>query len=586
MSQKKAKRRRIEEKITLKKAVESVGEVVSFVKIFKENFKVIILMVLLALGLYANGLGGDFVSDDYATIPQNQLVTKLSHQISKQSGLLNLPTLSNWAVAVVFGNQNPVPYHIFSVGLYLGIVTLLFVVLYLIFGKNLATLATLIYTVMPIHVEGITWISGKPYTYHTLFVLWAMMLSLLYLKTHKSYYFKFLVLLLPWVFFADKVRSFSYITLMGLVLISFKDQFKLNVNWKKIFTFITPMIVVGLIYLWPHILERINVVNTGYNTTESIFYNPFFQYPTAVAKYLQLMWAPVDMTLYHTMYDFPVWLNWAILLTYLFCVIYFYFKNKKIFFALAFIFVAAAPSMAPVKVSWLVAERYMFMGSVGFALFVAIILAEVFYKSKIIAITLGVVLITGYGVRTVMRNDNWNTNHKLWVNTCQVSPNSHNAWNNIGDDYDKLATAATDEKEKLYYLANAIKGFTQSTVVKPNYADAYHNRANIFYKVGRLDLARESYSTALNFSPGLYQTYLSLVQIDLMEKKYDMALQHAMKAVELQPANPQAIYVLGVVYGEGGNIEESKKIMKMLLERYPDYGLARDTLNKLEEIAK
>jgi len=445
-------------------------------------------------------------------------------------------------------------------------------------------LATLIYTVMPIHVEGITWISGKPYTYHTLFVLWAMMLSLLYLKTHKSYYFKFLIFLLPWVFFADKVRSFSYITLMGLVLISFKDQFKLNVNWKKIFAFITPMIVVGLIYLWPHIMERINVVNTGYNTTDSIFYNPFFQYPTAIAKYLQLMWAPVDMTLYHTMYDFPVWLNWAILLTYLVCVIYFYFKNKKIFFALAFIFVAAAPSMAPVKVSWLVAERYMFMGSVGFALFVAIILAEVFHKSKIIAITLGVILIAGYGVRTVMRNDNWNTNHKLWVNTCQVSPNSHNAWNNIGDDYDKLATAATDEKEKLFYLANAIKGFTQSTVVKPNYADAYHNRANIFYKVGRLDLARESYSTALNFSPGLYQTYLSLVQIDLMEKKYDMALQHAMKAVELQPANPQAIYVLGVVYGEGGNIEESKKIMKLLLERYPDYGLARDTLNKLEEM--
>jgi tetratricopeptide (TPR) repeat protein len=131
-----------------------------------------------------------------------------------------------------------------------------------------------------------------------------------------------------------------------------------------------------------------------------------------------------------------------------------------------------------------------------------------------------------YSARIFFRNIDWNTNHNLWVNTCQVSPNSHNAWNNIGDDYDKLASAETTNDGKLTQYYNAIKGFTQSTVIKPNYADAYHNRANIFFKIGRLDLARDSYETAIYYSPNLYQTYLSLTQIDLMQNNLQLAYQH------------------------------------------------------------
>jgi len=48
---------------------------------------------------------------------------------------------------------------------------------------------------------------------------------------------------------------------------------------------------------------------------------------------------------------------------------YFFFKDKRYFFALSFIVAAILPSMAPAKVSWLVAERYAFLASLGFCLF-------------------------------------------------------------------------------------------------------------------------------------------------------------------------------------------------------------------------
>ena len=180
-----------------------------------------------------------------------------------------------------------------------------------------------------------------------------------------------------------------------------------------------------------------------------------------------------------------------------------------------------------------------------------------------------------YGVTIYIRNINWKTNHNLWVNTCQVSPNSHNAWNNIGDDYDKLKD-----------YPNAIKGFTQSVLVKPNYADAYHNRANILFKIGNLDLARESYEIALRFSPTLYQTYLSLTQIDLMQKRGDLALAHASKAVELQPNDLQSNYILGVVYAQTGKLNEAKSIFQKILTVYPGYQAAREALGQVETLIK
>ncbi|OGL52037.1 hypothetical protein A3K55_00510 [Candidatus Shapirobacteria bacterium RBG_13_44_7] len=390
------------------------------------------------------------------------------------------------------------------------------------------------------------------------------------LKTRKNKYLKLFLLSLPLTFVADKIRSFSLLLIVPLFLISFeKEAIKRLLN-AKVILIGGLVIVLALIFLGPKVYERVVSVNSGYNASESIFYNPFFQYPTGLTKYFQLLWLPTDLTLYHTMYTLPVWLNWAVFLAYLGALAYFFMRNKSYFFALAFIVAGVLPSMMPVKVSWLVAERYIFLGSFGFALLIGLLLRDIWDKRSLVAVAiLAVGLVLG-STRIYLRNIDWQTNHNLWVNTCQVSPNSHNAWNNIGDDYDKLAD-----------YENAIKGFTQSTLVKPNYADAFHNRANIFFKIGRLDLARDSYNTALYFSPNLYQTYISLTQIDLIEKRMDLAVNHAQEAAKLQPSNPQTGYVLGVVYAQAGRKDEAIGVLKSVVGAYPDYQPAREALNNL-----
>lgn len=572
MSQRKLKKLRRESEMKVDK-IEVVG--VSYIEILKKNWLFLFILCFGVVAVYANGLTGDFVSDDYATLINNPLIKDFGHAIN------GFPTVGvvNWLAAVIFG-VTPTVYHVLSLSLYLICLPLIYLFLRTVVDENLSKLSLLLFAFHPVHVEAVAWNSGKPYLLLTIFTTLCFLLLKKYLEKEKLIYGVGALISFALAFLADNPRPFSIFPLILIYFLS-KPEDK---SWKKLKKFWPVLVIGALVFLFialPYINTRITTVNSGTNASESLFYDPFFQYPTGISKYLQLFWIPVDLTLYHTMFTFPKWLNWAIFLNYFILMGYMLFKNRKIFFGLAFIFVMIFPSMAPIKVSWLVAERYAFWPLLGFTLFMAIILKYIIGRSKVIGFTLLGILVVFYGLRVVLRNIDWSTNHRLWVNTCQVSPNSHNAWNNIGDDYDKLASAAITEEEKIFHYSNSIKGFTQSTIVKPNYADAYHNRANIFFKIGRLDMARESYDVATTFSPWLYQTYLSLTQIDLIEKKYELALNHSSKAYELQPNDPQSAFLVGVVYAESGNLQESKKILNAVLSKYPNYGAARELLNKL-----
>ncbi len=570
MSQKKLKKERVMAKVVDKQSSYDPGEFEGIIKILRSNWIFLLGVCVMTILLYLNSLHGHFVSDDYASITQNPTVTNFGLMFSG----LNMVSIITYLGAVLFGVTNPFMWHVLSLFLYIVFLIVSFIFLDIVFKKRIAIITTLLFATHPIHVEAISWISGKPYLLGPIFILLSLIYFVLYLRSRNKRYLWLLVLGILLSLSADKVRTPSLLFLILVYVLAFDRWVFKKVNFLKVLGIVISAGILFTILLWPMIVNRVTSVNSGYNQSDSIFYNPFFQYPTAIAKYLQLLFIPIDLTLYHTMYIFPVWLNWFIFLVFIISLIYFYFKNPKLFFSLAFIFAATAPSMAPVKVSWLVAERYVFFGSLGFCVFIALLLEKLYSKQLIVGTVVLSLIVTLFCYRTYIRNIDWQTNHNLWVNTCQVSPNSHNAWNNIGDDYDKLKD-----------YPDAIKGFTQSTVVKPDYADAYHNRANIFFKMGRLDLARDSYMMALNYSPGLYHSYLSLIQIDLMEKNAPLVVEHVKKLLDLQPNNPQSWYVAAVVSAQMGNKQQAIELVQKALSIDPNYSLASNLLQQLS-IAK
>ena len=567
MSQK--KRKQIKKYIQVEKVapVELLGKDWGVKSVLKKYWKFLVGICLLAVVVYFNGQWANFVSDDYASITINPVINSFKGQWVGG----NTATMVTYLVNKFFGNAMSWPYHMANLVFYIPFLVVAFVVLMLMYDNFLlAAITMLLFAIHPIHVEAVTWISGRIYIIISLYIMLAFLCFIYFVKKNNWKYLIGTIGFFMLGFMTDKPRPFALFLIIAIYVLS-EGLGRIKINVAKLLAIFAALIVITFAVAYPFIKNRIDVVNSGYNTSESIFYNPFFQYPTGVSKYLQLLWFPVDLTLYHTMFVFPVWLNWAIILTYLLAIVYFFFKNKPYFFALSFIMAATLPSIMPIKVSWLVAERYMFLGSLGYCLFLALLIIDLNKRFKLFLPVSLICISTYFGVRIFLRNIDWQTNHNLWVNTCQVSPNSHNAWNNIGDDYDKLKD-----------YGNAVKGFTQSTIVKPNYADAYHNRANIFYKIGRLDLARESYGVALNFSPNLYQTYISLCQIDLTEKRYDLAMAHVEAALKIDPMNPQAAYIAAVTYAQMGQLDKAQNILEQIVKVNPQFTMATEALKQIK----
>lgn len=526
-------------------------------QIIRSDWKFLLILLLGTIGIYFNSLWGDFVSDDYASITQNPDIRSFGAAF-KSIGAMT--ALSNTLLANIFGTGSSIPYHVFNLVLYLLILVVAFVFVYLLTDSKLVSrISLIVFAVLPVHVESISWISGRPYLFVAFFVLLLLNLLILFVANKEKRYLWLMLPLLPILFKTDRIRGFSFVILGIMYLLTFKEKLGYKVNLGRILLGIIFLTFFVVLVSWPVISDRITSVNSGVNASDSVFYDPLFQYPTAIPKYLQLLVFPSDLTLYHTMYISPLWLNWSVFLVYLFLIVWFFVKDKKIFFALAFIFAAALPSMLPVKVSWLVAERYLFLGSLGFALLLGLLAERYWLKGKYFVVVILSALVAAYGVRVVLRNIDWQTNHKLWVSSCQVSPNSHNAWNNIGDDYDKLSQ-----------YDNAVKGFGMSYAIKQNYADAYHNQANIFYKIGRRDLARSSYEQAVTYNPGLYQTYLTLIQLDLMDRNKDELLRHISQLNKVKPGDLQVAYITATAYLNIGMVNEAKNLSTLMYQQFPN----------------
>jgi hypothetical protein len=134
----------------------------SIAKVISGNWKQLLLICALSLIVYFNGIKADFVSDDYATIINSQTILSTAY-FSDPGVTFTGSAVVNFFVAAVFGKNNPIPFHLTNLFLFELVLLLAFIVVTKIYNEKLAFTATLIFAFLPINVEAVTWISGKPY---------------------------------------------------------------------------------------------------------------------------------------------------------------------------------------------------------------------------------------------------------------------------------------------------------------------------------------------------------------------------------------------------------------------------------------
>ncbi|MBI5465430.1 tetratricopeptide repeat protein [Candidatus Gottesmanbacteria bacterium] len=516
--------------------------------------RIFAFLAFLVFAVYLNSLGNDFVSDDIGTIRDNPLINKIDYIFYFR---FNPTSVLNFLVHQLFG-LNPLFYRFINILAHFGSAWLIFILLSLLQNPPVPLFAAAIFAVHPLLTESITWISGGVYCQSAFLILLSLLNYLLYQQNRK----KVFLYLSSVALFVFAFLTNNKLIIFPLILFSYELSRKtLGNNWLKIVPYALVSLF-GAFYLFGLLGPRMALLETSFYQQPGIN-NPFYQIPIAVTSYLQLIFWPKDLTLYHSEMSFTqteFLIRFIIFITFIIFIIVSSFKNRPVFFWLSFFLIALLPTLTPWRVSWIVAERYVYLSSLGIFVAVAMTivkLAKIFQNQRLSFFLLGIILAL-LSVRTIIRNADWKNQDTLWLATAKTSPSSPQNHNNLGDYYGRQGN-----------LEKAVEEFKKAIELLPGYADAYHNLANTYQQMGRTQEALENYQKAVTFNPNLWQSYHYLSAIYFGEGKYDSALENLQKAITVNPQNANLYTNLGIVYLKMGEKQKAKEVFQKALNLDP-----------------
>ncbi|MGI5827767.1 MAG: tetratricopeptide repeat protein [Patescibacteria group bacterium] len=530
------------------------------------NYHLLFLLLFMVIIAYTNSIGNEFVSDDIAGIAQDPNLT------NPQTTFVFPPSIQRIAyffIASVFGKSAAAFRLFYNILPHLGNVCLVFLLLSIISSTQVGFLAASLFAIHPLLSESVVWISAGSYPIYTLLVLTSFLLYIFSVKK-KEYLLYSMGFFMLAILFSEKAIVFPLI----LIAFAYFNKFKVSLD-KRLFVLAVPALFLGSLYL-SKIPAKIETLQKNYYSDGS-FTNPLVQIPVAISSYLELIFWPDQLTLYHSdlvlstaqfIFKIIVFTLFTLVIAYMFR------RNNKVCFWLCFFIISLLPTLTPFGISWIVAERYVYLGSIG--MFTAISMGFDYLMKKpkwksASQILFGVLIIL-LTVRTIVRNNDWKNQDNLWIAAARTSPSSPNNHNNLGDMYGRHGN----------YI-KAIEEFKRAIALKPNYADAYHNLANTYMQTGEAELAIENYQKAITHNPNLWQSHQNLAIIYFEQEKYEEAAVELQKAISLSPQQSILYTRLGMVYLRQNSKEAAKTAFTQALELNPQDQYAKAGLIELQK---
>ncbi|KAM8822150.1 protein O-mannosyl-transferase TMTC2-like isoform 1-T1 [Synchiropus picturatus] len=272
-------------------------------------------------------------------------------------------------------------------------------------------------------------------------------------------------------------------------------------------------------------------------------------------------------------------------------------------------------------VGFVIAERVLYIPSMGFCLLVAAAVRSLFSRlrtrgSRTALLCLCVGLLVLNGLRTVQRNRDWNNEENLYRSGISVNPAK--AWGNLGNvlkNQGKMEEAERAYRNALHYrgnmadmlynlglllqensrLAEALHCYRQAIGSRPTLASAYLNTGIILMNQGRTEEAERTLRTCANIpddnlkDPHAHRSSVTSCLYNLgkllhEQGQYQEALPLYMEAVKKMPRQfaPHSLYnMIGEAYMRLAMPEEAAHWYRESLRSKPDHIPAHLTYGKL-----
>lgn len=588
--------------------------------------------LVFALGclLYANTLGHDYTQDDAIVITDNMFTTKgvagipgilqydTFYGFFKEAGKANLVaggryrplTLILFSIEYQLFGDNPFIGHLINALLYGLTGFVLYWLLLQLFkrkenpveGHFVAFAAGVLFITHPIHTEAVANIKGRDEIVAALGSLAALHFSIKGFLQQKNR----LNILVGILFFLALLSKENAITFLAIAPLTY--YFFTKATFRQILLQTLPFVIAAIVF----IALRTSVIGLGSGEPPvELMNNPFLklqgnQYVPfsateraatvlfTLGKYVQLLVFPHPLT--HDYYprqvdimNFGDWQVWASLALYLamigYAMVGFRKKDPMSYGILFFLICLSIVSNIVFPVGTNLAERLLFLPSVGFCLVIAILLQRLFFSKKLTNEKqwypiFGVLLLLSvlFSVKTITRNPAWRNNYTLFTTDIRTSPNSAKLRNAVGGELVTQSVNEKDEQRRVAMLQEAAGHLREAVKIHPTYKNAYLLLGNCYNYLQQYDPAIEYYQKALALDPN-YQDAFNNLAITYQqagryhgEQRKDLlkALTYLRQAYQIKPDDYETVRLLGVAYGISGRTQEAIEFFTKGTQLQPD----------------
>jgi tetratricopeptide (TPR) repeat protein len=214
------------------------------------------------------------------------------------------------------------------------------------------------------------------------------------------------------------------------------------------------------------------------------------------------------------------------------------------------------------------AERLLYLPSLGFSIFVVALgkktLAGISQKRHIFfsysLLTVILLLVFLYTIRTVRRNMDWKDEAHLFNSVIRNAPESARGHNQM---------AAVYFQNGNYQMA--LKEAKRAVEIHPDYKEAHYSLGTTYNKMGKYDKAVIELTRAISIHPRYPSALLNLGNSYHYLKQYDKAVKIYKDLISIRPDYAEAYNNLGISYYFKGMVDEAIKAYLRALELKQDY---------------
>lgn len=485
---------------------------------FHNSFLILCLAVIVFIAYWPSLFNGFVNWDDDSYIFLNPYLTPLDTNNLKNifESTVNKTysplTVLTWAIEYHFFKDNPFIYHLNNLILHILNVILIYALGRVWgFAKVVSFGAALIFGLHPIHVESVAWITERKDVLYAFFYLAACLFYTLYVvnlskEKHKRWLYFGLVVTFAYLSVLSKAMALS----LPLVLFLIDWWFRRKIN---LYCVLEKVLIATLYYPVIFKTYRFHVDVPQGPVSESvlawIWCFMFYLKKFFLLGQNYLIYAlpfPVDIT------------HWPYFLSFVFFVALLIFMIVKrnrlfifcmLFYFLSIFFILRFNAHNDFNV---VADRFMYLPSLGFCLFLAHIFYRMSEKEKLkpVLIVFIIAMFSYLSLRTTMQTFVWKDGVSLWSHQLKskkvVAPAF--VYNRLANAY--LSDRQIPDKQR---EENILSFVEKSLAIRPDFSEAYLTRGTFLVQSKNYSAAKEDLEKAIKFDSASLDAYFQLGEI-------------------------------------------------------------------------